>query len=287
MTGTIDWIEMQSVGGTATHVLALAYGNFQDGVKIMHSIRDQNGNWSPWGDASHEMQTSQWLQSVGAADVLSAAGEHELHLCGVGADGKLYHGIRYADGSWQTLNDATAVLQMPSSEKIVAADCAGFGSTLKVAIVTYSHIYYASRDSDSSWTPVQPVSSNILGGYWVGAISVANVANDLHVVAVARSSNVGSSYRGTVFHNIRRSDGTWQPQGWAIPPGGAGAYFDVSVAQVNGELHVLAADLSSTWHTIRHANSWDGFNDVQVPAGRLTGRVAQVTVTGSPNLGSL
>lgn len=87
-------------------------------------------------------------------------------------------------------------------------------------------------------------------------IDSAVVGNELQVVGVTQD--------GRLWHTIRRVGG-WDAFGdvsvaIGAPNEGDGRFKRVSVAEVNGVLHVAAIDSGNRlWHTIRYANSWQPF----------------------------
>ena len=281
----VNRVEMQKVGGTTTHLIAI------NGVgQMMYTSRDQAGSWSSWVNASSAMGGPA-VASVGMADTWPASADfncdgaggpdghvHQLQLCAV-SNGRLYHAIHYCNGAWSTLNDATEAAGAPTN--IVAADCAGVEDALHVVVVkSDGKVSYGSRNANFTWT--QFVDINQQPSVAATSIAVANVGGAIHAAILVNSGS------NNLLHSIRLASG-WAA--WGIPQQNAqegGPYTAISVGEVRGELHVVAAGANSVRHTIRHSNYWDAFGDVGATAtGLPVASVSSLTATGSPNLGSL
>ena|SRR5215472_9628788 len=73
-----------------------------------------------------------------------------------------------------------------------------------------------------------------------------------------------------LWHNIRHTNGFWDHFGDVKrQTGDPGAFTDIALASVNGELQVSGVtNDGGLWHTIRHIDgSWDQFGDVNGQAG--------------------
>jgi hypothetical protein len=75
-----------------------------------------------------------------------------LQLAGVTRDGRLWHTIRRADGSWTGFGDVEG--QAGDRGRFVDVDCAGMGDALHLAGVTQDgRLWHTIRRVDGSWTP--------------------------------------------------------------------------------------------------------------------------------------
>jgi hypothetical protein len=273
-------VEMQEVAGTGTQEMTF------DGTTLWHTIRDSSGNYPFFANASAAMGTSLNVYSMGMADVVNpSSGADDMHLCAIGSDGNLYHGVRFTSPpSWQSLNSTVPVIGSPGF--INTTDCAGFGNDLQIAVTTNTGaVYHTIRfGASQTWQSWGQVSTDISGETAI-KVSAANVNGDLHLVAITREGNAYA-----MWHNIRfSSPPSWQ--GWQKVPGALSTFNAVSVATVNNELNVVAASNTSVggnghaYHSIRHSGGWDSFNDITAPAGNpgVVFGNQPVAATGSTN----
>jgi len=267
---SVSRVEMQNVGGSATQVMALSLGT------LYHRVRDQNGNWTGWGNASAAMGTN--VSILGTKFGMAADSSAQMHLCVVDSNNVFRHAVRFADGTWSPLNDTSGLIGTPGGAA-TTADCAGFGGAVQMLVVNAAGaVYHAIRNADGSWQGLNLLSSNI-NGRPVGAVTVANVGNELHALAITDPTFPAA----TLYHRVRHADGTWT--NWGTPPN-SGHYQDVSSGEVSGELHVAVSQNGggATFHRIRHADgTWTDFSDIKAQAGN-PGTLDSVTLTGSPSV---
>jgi hypothetical protein len=147
-----------------------------------------------------------------------------LHLAAVNTDGRLWHTIRFADGSWQSFGD----VELPAGEMGDLADVAvaAVGSTLHLAAITTSgRLWHTIRFSDGSWQPFGDVEipAGEMGD--LARVSLGGVGPTLHL-AVTNTA-------GRMWHTIRFADGSWQPFGNVeIPAGEMGDLRAVAIHEV-------------------------------------------------------
>ena len=81
----------------------------QDG-RIWHAVRRADGSWIGFGDVKTAAG-----QYPGVFTSVACAGiGQDLHVCGVSSDGRIWHAVRRADGSWIGFGDVkTAAGQYP------------------------------------------------------------------------------------------------------------------------------------------------------------------------------
>jgi hypothetical protein len=224
---------------------------------VWHTIRHADGSWQPsFGNVKG--QTS----NPGAFTSIRCTGSGaEVHLCGTTNDGRVWHTVRHADGTWQAgFGDVKGQTSNPGA--FTAVDCAGSHGAVHVCGITSDgNVWHTIRNSDGSWQPsfgdVKGQTSNP-GAF--SAISCAGVGNELHVVGVTSDGNV--------WHTIRFGNGSWQAgfgdvKGQTSNPGTVVA---VGCAASGSELHVcVVTSDGNVWHTIRRGDgTWqDGFGDVK------------------------
>ena len=119
------------------------------------------------------------------------------------------------------------------------------------------HIEHTIRHANS-WQPFSDVT-NQAGVIGAVELACAGINDELHVCAIANAH---------LYHTIRHAN-SWQAFGDVeTQANDIGNISDVACAAVNGELHVCAIIQIQngwsycTWHTIRHANSWQAFGNV-------------------------
>jgi len=84
-----------------------------------------------------------------------------------------------------------------------------------------------------------------------------------------------------MYHDVRNANGTWQPQGWAIPPGSTGFQRVAEDAMPGGSTQFVGVTSSGVLeHNIRFANgSWQGWDALSQPGVTVT----NADIAGMPN----
>jgi hypothetical protein len=226
---------------------------------MWHAIRHPDGSWTPFGDVKGQSGNPGHFDAVGCAEVSG-----ELQVCGLTDDGGVWHAIRHADGSWTPFGDVKG--QSGNLGHAAAIACAGIGGELQACVITDDGgMWHTIRHPDGTWQPqfgdVKGQSGN--PGHFT-AVGAGSVLGELQVC--------GLTDDGGIWHTIRRSDGTWQPQFGDVTgqSGRPGFLSAVACAGVNDELQVAGqTDDGGIWHTIRHPDrSWQGqFGDVKGQSG--------------------
>jgi len=164
------------------------------------------------------------------------------------------HTIRHAN-SWQPFSDVTNQAGVIGAVELA---CAGINDELHVCAIANAHLYHTIRHANS-WQAFGDVEAqaNDIGN--ISDVACAAVNGELNVCAIAG---------GHLYHTIRHAN-SWQAFGDVeTQANDIGNISDVACAAVNGELHVCAIIQIQngwsycTWHTIRHANSWQAFGNV-------------------------
>lgn len=122
---------------------------------IWHTIRHVDGSWqSFFGDVTSQAGNPGTFQRVGITSVLN-----ELHVCGITTDGRLWHTIRHADGSWQAFSD---VMSQTSNNLGAFLDIssAGVSGELHVCGTTSDgSIWHTIRHNGGGWELFENVTA--------------------------------------------------------------------------------------------------------------------------------
>jgi hypothetical protein len=247
---------------------------------MWHTVRFADGTgWQPsFGDVkAQESNDPGHFSSVGCAGVGG-----ELQVVALTNDGKMWHTIRHADGSWQPAFGDVKAQESNDPGYFTAVGCAGVNGELHVVGLTDDgRMWHTIRHADGSWQPffgdVKAQESNDPG--YFTAVGCAGVSGELHVV--------GLTDDGAMWHTIRLAGGTgWQPffgDVKAQESNDPGYLTATGCAGVNGELQVLAlGEDGRMWHTIRHADgSWHpDFGDVKGQESNDPGHFVSVGCAG-------
>ncbi|MEW2415589.1 FG-GAP-like repeat-containing protein [Streptomyces sp. NPDC046866] len=213
---------------------------------LYHRIRYSNGYWSNWQavPGTGGYNTTWGSKREGIAGMSNG----DAHVVSIGTDNRIYHTIRYANGNWQGWNAVS------NWSALAVATTSTPNGDLHVMIIGLDHkLYHAIRYPNGSWQ-----SWNGLGGYQGGpefvasAVAVAGMPD-----GTAQFVAVGND--GRQYHDIRRTDGTWQ--GWA-PIGYVDNATSVAIAAApNGDAQLVAVGTGGTvYHNARYASgSWQSW----------------------------
>lgn len=124
---------------------------------LWHTIRHMDGSWqAPFGDVKGQAGNPGTFTKVSCAGVAD-----ELHLCGVTADGGLWHTIRHKDGTWAPFFDVknragNPVSPAESPSAFVDCSSAGVNGDLHLCgIISDGNLLHTIRHT--GWAP---------GGEW-------------------------------------------------------------------------------------------------------------------------
>ncbi|MEV0528693.1 S8 family serine peptidase [Streptomyces sp. NPDC050439] len=238
--------------------------------RLWHTIRFADGSWqNPFGDI--EGQTG----DIGSVVKVACAGVgDELHVCAVNADGRLWHTIRRADGSWFPFGDVEGQAGDIGEATDIALAAGANGQVHLCVVNAEGRLWHTIRFADGSWqNPFGDIEAQTgdVGG--VKRVAAAGSGAELHVCAVNAA--------GRLWHTIRRANGSWFPFGDIEgQTGEMGDLAQVGAAAAGAELHVCAVNAAGRlWHTIRFGDgSWQNpFGDIEGVAGEK-GDLTIVTV---------
>jgi subtilisin family serine protease len=194
-------------------------------------------------------------------------------VCAINSQGRLWHTIRFAGGSWQPFGDVEG--QTGEMGKLEQAAAATQLAALHVcAVNSQGRLWHTIRFPDGSWQPFGDVEGQTGDMGKLRQVAAAGHGGQLHVCAI--------NSHGRLWHTIRFANGSWQPFGDVEgQTGEMGKLRQVAVAAVGADLHVCAINSRGRlWHTIRFANgNWQPFGDVEGQTGEM-GKLRQVAAAG-------
>jgi len=185
------------------------------GGKLWHTIRFADGSWqSFFGNVKAQVPDND--PGSFYEDISCDAAFGLLHVCGITTgDGRLWHIIRFADGSWQRrFEDVdTRVPSVPGAFFGVGCAVVDNGDLHVITLTSGDNnndknLWYTSRSGndtsvDGTWQPFKDVKSQVSNnpGVFIG-LSCSAAGGDLHVI--------GTTSDGRLWHTIRCADGGWQ-----------------------------------------------------------------------------
>ncbi|MFF2750583.1 glycoside hydrolase domain-containing protein [Kitasatospora sp. NPDC058048] len=198
---------------------------------------------------------------------------------GIGLDGRLYHGVRAANGSWSGFagvpDDGTPATQARRTGIAGMPD----GSSQVVTVGSDGNVYHRIRSADGNWsgygalpgvgTPTMGASDIAIAGLPDGSAQVLAIGND-----------------GNVYHETRFSNGSWS--GFAPLPGVNSSRMAASRVSITGlpdgssQVLVIGGDVN-IYHEARFADgNWSGF--AALPgSGTPTMAARAVGIAGLPD----
>ena len=193
------------------HICAVAdTGSQLYSGELWHTMRFAEGQWQArWGHVQPDGQSSPIEPISAVACGINSDGD--LHVCVVGADGTLYHTIRFANGNWQPFWGPIQS-EEPEGPAIGAVSRVACAVTdngdLHVCIVSRSgHLWHTIRFASGDWQPLWgDLAAALAGeGFSPPAAEVACAASfrsgNLHVCVTDQS--------GSVWYTRRATDGVW------------------------------------------------------------------------------
>ena len=218
--------------------------------KLWHTMRASDGAWTPnFGSIA--------TQSKGGPPSFSAVAcgsdnPDWLQVVGLGSDGKLWHTIRYQDGTWTPNFGSIATQSKGGPPSFSAVGCAGALGLQVVGLGSDGKLWHTIRNDNGTWTPN------------FGSIATQSKGGPPSFSAVACGSDnpdwlqvVGLGSDGKLWHTIRNDNGTWTPNFGSIATqskGGPPSFSAVGCAGSSGLQVVGLGSDGKLWHTIRNDN---------------------------------
>ncbi|MEU6971953.1 hypothetical protein AB0A71_30310 [Kitasatospora aureofaciens] len=124
-----------------------------DGVAY-HTVRAANGTWS--GFQPLTSTTGAAMQALDVSIAANRDGSAQVLL--IGGDGKVYHEIRRADGTWTGLAAIDGVGTPNMSASNASITITPDGSAQILAIGNDGNVYHRARYADGTWTPFTAIA---------------------------------------------------------------------------------------------------------------------------------
>jgi hypothetical protein len=222
------------------------------GADLWHTLRKSDGTW----------QTDFGLiegQSGGGPSsfvhiACGCSDGQSLQVVGLGTDNRLWHTIRFPDGSWQPQFGLVESQSVGGPQSFTATSCVGAGSALHiVGLGSDGQLWHTIRNADGTWQGQFGIVEGQSAGGPSAFVAVACGSADgqsLHVVGLGTDDQL--------WHTIRLPDGTWQATFGLVEgqsSGGPPAFVGVACAGANQALHVIGLGSDNRlWHTLRQSN---------------------------------
>ncbi|MER6466387.1 hypothetical protein ABT278_38795 [Streptomyces sp. NPDC001228] len=257
---------------------------------LQGTLRHADGTWS---GLSLSLQPG-GLATQGGPRAVAAMPDGRLQFLAYGADGHLYHCIRFPDGSWQRwvrLNDDATDKNFaggPVAMAVTPDYCAHV-----MAIDKNGGLQYNLRAPDGSWQGWQPVVVSAADGKTFRALDMAVAAlpnNNVKVFAYDASGSLQTTDRWAL---VGRPPGTgvWDYTGWHPVPGAPrsntvpSTTSDLAATGMpDGTVQIVTAFMNNpVYHTImnRDGSTYQDIGWAPVPGddrGRFNG--CDVAITG-------
>ncbi|MFI8106849.1 trypsin-like serine protease, partial [Streptomyces sp. NPDC086023] len=231
----------------------------QAGTSLYQGIRLADGSWTGFTD----VQTKATSISGGVRTAAAAGINADTHVVALGGDGKIYHTIRKADGTWGNFGDVGAVAGALGN--VTQLSAVSIGNDLHVVAVASGKVFHTLRNATGHWTSFGDVGGAVGPIGTVTTAAIASVGGELQLIAVSG---------GKGYHTIRNTAGQWSTWGnVASAAGTTGPITSVSMAGTGGDAQIVIATDNGTrqYHAIRKADrTWAAFGDLKDYLGTVT-----------------
>lgn len=219
---------------------------------LWHTIRNPDGTWQP----SFGLVESQASGGPSGFQAVSLAGVgQDAQLVGMGTDQRLWHTIRYYNGSWQPAFGLVEGETAGGPSGFIGVGCAGIGSALEVVGVGNDNkLWWTFRNPDGTWQSTflaVPSSGGPSGGFTaVGCAAVGGPFGGslLAVVGLGTDGQLWLTTCDVV-------DADWASSYLSVASvssGGPSAYTSVCCGGVDSTLEIVGVgNDNNLWHTLR------------------------------------
>ena len=243
---------------------------------LWHTIRQPDGSWAAADDVNRLITVPGPVTAVAAAS--SAAGQAQFAFAT--ADGRLWHTIRQPDGTWSGSHDVKDHFGDPGVVIAVAAVSLAPNVAEFVFATADGGLWHSVRRPDGTWMGLGDLKAQFGDPGAVVAVATAStVAGEVQFVLATAD--------GSLWHGIRRADGTWT--GLADVKGQIGDPGVVVAVAAAGAAPQLAQFLFATadgalWHTTRQPDgTWTRMLDVKAQTGNTGSVVAVAAAATGPD----
>ncbi|MEU9704456.1 hypothetical protein [Streptomyces sp. NPDC047981] len=219
---------------------------------LMGAERGADGSW----DAARTLPGAYTSpEFAGGERAVAAMPDGSLQLLAYGLDNRMYHNIRFTNGTWQGWNrvNSDAVDQRFNGGPLAAAGTPD-GTMHAVAVDRDGNLLHTLRRPGGSWQEAG----------WAGvADGTGQVfkAKDVAVAGLPDNSVKVLAYgqNGAMRVTERMADGAWEKPGWTTVPGVGGPVFagyDLSITgMADRSVQIAAIGLDGrVWHITRDRN---------------------------------
>jgi len=219
---------------------------------LYHTARYADGTWTGWAPVAGYDGAPNF-----AASTFSIAGmpNGDAQMLAVGKDGRIYHNIRFVNGTWQGWSQ----LGTWGAKKVAITGMPN-GDAQMLIVGNDGLVYHNARFAGGSWQDWNAVDGLGSATFAASNISIAGMPNgDAQLIAVGSDGNV--------YHNARFAGSSWQ--GWNPVAGvGSATHFAASSIAItgmpNGDAQLVAVGNDGVaYHNARFSGGyWQGWNSL-------------------------
>ncbi|WP_181442573.1 trypsin-like serine protease [Streptomyces tateyamensis] len=200
----------------------------------------------------------------------------DLHVVAV-ANGRVYHAIRHADGTWTKFGDVESGGGAGNLAAITSVAVASTsGGQLQVAVVANGKVYHTIRAASGVWGTWGDVAQAAGATGPVNSVAMAGSGGDAQMVII--TDNGAHQY-----HTIRYASGSWAAFGDLAGVWGQLNAKSAGGTVINGELQLsVATSDNRVLNVVRHADrTWSAAAPVDLTG--ISGSHDKVAVTATYN----